>query len=286
MTAGVPHLAALLLQAVAWSSAPSQPTVGDTIWLERIVSVPAGWRVRAGRLDPAGDIEPLADPMLRRVADGWSVRYPVVAWTPGSHTVALPPLWRLGPDGQADSLAGSSAEFLVRSVLPASPPAPSPGADSGSRPAPQAALDPLRPVRLSPGPPLAAVVVVAGLLAGGVWWRRRSPRPVATPPGARGMAERDTPDGRWLAAGEPKAVAVRATRRLRAALAAAVPAAHAALSTGECLAVLERASPHAPVRELGEVLGALDQVAFATAHGADVGALAERARRLAAEIAR
>ena len=281
MIPGLPHLAALLLQAAAWSSAPPQPTVGDTIWLERTVPVPAGWRVRAGRLDPAGDIEPLADPTLRRVGDGWSVRYPVVAWTPGSHTVALPPVWRLGPDGQADSLSGSSAEFVVHSVLPT----PAAGADSASRPTPQPAMAPLRPERRSGGPPVLAVLASAGLLAGGFWWRRRPPRPLRPTPGGRG-AERDTPDGRWLAAGEPKAVAVRAAQRLRAALAVAVPAAHPALSTGECLAVLERAAPHAPVRELGEILGALDQVAFATAHGADVGALAERARRLAAEIAR
>jgi hypothetical protein len=283
MTAGLPRLAALLLQAAAWSSAPPHPTVGDTIWLERTIPVPAGWRMRAGRLDPAGDVEPLADPALRRVPDGWSVRYPVVAWTPGPHSVELPPLWRLGPDGQADSLPGSSAEFVVHSVLPA--PSAAPGADSSVRPAPKEAMAPLRPERRSAGPPLAAALAAAGVLAGGLWWRRRPPRTVPPPRPLR-AGDRDTPDGRWLEAGEPKAVAARAAQRLRAALAAAVPGAHAALSTGECLAVLERAAPHAPLRDLAEVLRALDQVAFATAHGDDVGALAERARRLAAEIAR
>jgi hypothetical protein len=280
MSVGLPSLAALLLQAAAWSGAPPHPTVGDTIWLERTIPAPAGWRVRAGRLDPAGDVEPLADPSLRRGPDGWSVRYPVVAWTPGAHTLNLPPVWRLGPDGQADSLSGSSAEFLVQSVLPV------PGApDSAARPTPKEAMAPLRPERRSAGPPLAAALLAAGMLAGGLWWRRRPPRAVP-PPRPMRAGERDTPDGRWLEAGEPKAVAARAAQRLRAALAAAVPAAHAALSTGECLAVLERAAPHAPLRDLAEVLGALDQVAFATAHGGDVAALAERARRLAAEIAR
>jgi len=98
--------------------------------------------------------------------------------------------------------------------------------------------------------------------------------------------EPEVPDERWLAAGEPKAVAARATRRLRAAVAAAVPAAHHALVTAECLAAVEREAPKAPLRELGDVLGAMDQVAYATAHGVDVAALAERARRLAGELAR
>jgi hypothetical protein len=93
------------------------------------------------------------------------------------------------------------------------------------------------------------------------------------------------PDDRWLAAGEPKAVAVRATRRLRVAVAAAIPKAHHALATAECLAAVEREAPKAPLRELRDVLGAMEQVAFATAHGVDVAALAQRARRLAAELA-
>src|SRR5207245_713515 len=45
------------------------------------------------------------------------------------------------------------------------------------------------------------------------------------------------------------------------------------------------ASPPPPRRDLRDVLTALDQVAFATAHGADVGALAQRARALAAKLA-
>jgi len=67
-----------------------------------------------------------------------------------------------------------------------------------------------------------------------------------------------------------------------------VPEAHAALSTEEWLAVVAARGPKggAPLRELREVLSALDQVGFATAHGADVGVLAERARALAAALAR
>jgi hypothetical protein len=64
-----------------------------------------------------------------------------------------------------------------------------------------------------------------------------------------------------------------------------VPAAHAALDTHECLAVVERARPKAPVRELRDLLEQLDRVAFASAEGTDVAALAARARRLAQELA-
>ena len=263
----------LVLQGGAWTSTPPRPTVGDTVWLERTLAVPAGWRVRPGRLEPSQDVESLSDPTVHRASGGWTVRYPVVAWTPGPHTLTLPPVWRLGPAGQADSVAGGTAAFAVRSVLP----------EMGTRPAPKDAMAPLRPERRSILPPLLAALLAAGLLLGGLWWRRRPPRTLRPAPHV--PVEPEVPDARWLAAGEPKAVAARATRRLRAALAAAVPAAHQALATPECLAALEREAPKAPVRELRDLLSAMDQVAYATAHGVDVSALAERARRLAAELA-
>ena len=97
--------------------------------------------------------------------------------------------------------------------------------------------------------------------------------------------EPEVPDARWLVAGEPKAVAARARQRLRAAVAVAVPEAHEALSTVECLAAVGRLRADAPLRELRDVLGGLDHVAFASAHGVDLAALGERARALAAEFA-
>jgi hypothetical protein len=265
------------VQGGGWSSLPLRPTVGDTVWLERTLTVPAGWRLRPGHLESSQDVEPVGDPGVRRSADGWTVRYPVVAWTPGPHTLTLPPIWRLGPAGEADSLAGGTAAFAVRSVLP----------DAGSRPAPKDAMAPLRPTLRSIWPPLLAALLAGVLLGGGVWWRRRAPRALPPPSPIRPPhvpLEPEVPDDRWLAAGEPKAVAVRATRRLRMAVAAAIPKAHHALATAECLAAVEREAPKAPVRELRDVLGAMEQVAFATAHGADVAALAQRARRLAAEL--
>src|SRR5205807_1596820 len=167
----------LVLQGGGWVATPARPTVGDTVWLERQVVVPAGWRVRAGRLDPTERVEPLGEPSVRRAPGGWLVRYPIVAWTPGAHTLALPPIWELRPDG-------------------------------------------------------------------------------------------------------------RAAFRLRVAVARAIPEARPALSTAECIAAVERARPHASLRELRELLEQLDRVAFASAHGTDVAALAQMARRFAQELER
>src|SRR5205085_471589 len=182
----------LLLQVGAWVAAPPRPTVGDTIWLEREIPVPPGWQVRAGKLEAREDVEPLGDPAVVRSRAGWVIRYGVAVWTPGSHTLTLPPLWRVGPDGRTDSSAGGTASFAVASVLPDSVKAPDP----------------------------------------------------------RG-----------------------------------VPEAHLALATPECLTVVERARPTAPIGELRDVLERLDRVAFATAAGSDVAALAAQARRLARELA-
>jgi hypothetical protein len=270
--------AALLQQAGAggWVAVTARPTVGDTVWLERMVPAGPGWRVRVVKLDaPFGTLtEPLGDPVALRVegGGGWIVRYPVVAWAPGVITADMPPLWRLGPDGSADSLPGGTATFRVASVIPDSVPAP----------APQRALVPLRLARRTPLPALAGLLLSAGTLVALVAWRRRPPRAVA--PGPDLELDPEVSDARWVAAGEPRAVAARAAQHLRSAVAHAVPGAHAALSTTECLAVVERARPDAPLRQLRELLHGLDQVAFATAHGVDVGPLAARARALAEEL--
>jgi hypothetical protein len=267
-----PALLLLVAQANGWAAAPSQPTVGDTIRLERMVETLPGWRVRAGRLPSATVAEPLGDPVVLGASGGWVVRYAVVAWTPGDINLDMPPLWRLGPDGSADSLLGGTATFHVASVIP----------DSVRSPAPQPSLGPLRLARSSPFPMIAAVLIAAGTLLLLLLWRRRGPRRVRA--GQELAVDGEVPDARWLAAGEPKAVAARASQRLRRALQHAVPDAHEALSTEECLAAVERARPNAPLRDLRELLLGLDQVAFATAHGVEVGPLAARARALAREL--
>ena len=267
-------IALLLLLQAGWTAAPSQPTVGDTIRLERSVQAPPGWRLRAGKLASGTMAEPLGDPAVVATSSGdWVVRYAVVAWAPGDLRLDMPQIWRLGPDGTADSLSGGTATFHVASVIP----------DSIRAPAPQPSLGPLRLDRASTVPIIAALLLSAGALLILISWRRRGPR-AASEAAARAI-DADVPDARWLAAGEPKAVAARAAQGLRHALAHTIPEAHEALSTAECLAVVERARPDAPLRDLRELLHALDQVAFATAHGVDVAPLAARARSLAREFA-
>ena len=256
----------------AWVATPPQPRVGDTVWLERAIVVPRGWQVRAGKLDATAEVEPLAEGTALQGPSGWVVRYAVVAFKPGPHTLSLPPIWRLGPNGRADSSAGGAVSFRVTNVIP----------DTLKDPAPRGPLGPLRLAARNPVLPPAAVLISVGLLAGGIALRRRGPH--AVPPPAPVPLDREIPDARWLAAGEPKAVATRATWRLRSALARAVPAAHVALATPECLAALDQARPGAPVRELGDLLEQLDRVAYAASHGTDVAALATQARRLAAEL--
>ena len=260
-------------QGGVWQAYPASPTVGDTIWLVRALTVPAGWQVRAGKLDPTEDVELLTEPSARNVAGAWVVRYAVAAWKPGAHKLTLPPIWRLGPDGHADSTAGGVATFAVASVIP----------DSLKDPSPQGPLAPLRAAHRTAGPPLAALAFATMLLVAGVALRRRPPRTLA--PRLQVPVEREVPDARWLAAGEPKAVVARAMWRLRTALAKTVPDAHPALDTAECLAAVERARPQAPIRELRDLLEQLDRVAFASAHGTDVAALAVMARRLARDVA-
>jgi hypothetical protein len=261
-------------QGGAWVATPAHPTVGDTVWLERAIAVPPGWRVRAGTLEATEAVEPLANPSVRPVPGGWLVRYPIVAWRPGAQPVVLPPLWRLGPDGRADSLPGGAASFSVQHVIP----------DTLRQPEPQGAIAPVRSQRRDPLPPLAAALVAGVVLAAGLKWRRRRPR--AVPRSVRAPLDPEVPDARWLAAGEPKAVAARAAHRLRAAVHRAIPDAHPALSTAERLAAVERARPGAPLRELRDLLEQLDRVAFAATHGTDVAALAQMARRLAQELVR
>jgi len=265
-------LAVLAVGQGAWGASPPHPTVGDTIWLSREVATPAGWRLRPGKLESTDQVEPLGEPAVLRAPGGWVIRYPVVAWSPGPHQVALPPVWRLALDGHTDSVPGGAASFEVRGVIP----------DSLGAPEPKAALGPLRSDRRRPLVSLGALLAALALGAAGVAWRRRPPRPAA--PGVHVPLEPEVPDARWLAAGEPKAVAARAAGRLRAAIARAEPAASTALSTPECLAILERRKPRAPLRQLAQVLEQLDRVAFASAHGSDVTALAAQARALEREL--
>src|SRR5256714_7328335 len=226
----------LLLQAPApadWRASPARPTVGDTLRLERVLETAPGWRVRAGKLEPASaaQAEPLGDPVVAQAANGWRVRYTVVAWVPGSLTLDMPPLWNLGPDGTADSLPGGTAKFFVASVIP----------DSVRSPAPQPSIGPLRLERATAIPVLAAVLGVLASLWGLIAWRRRAPRSVAATPPPR--PDPEVADARWLAAGEPKAVAAPAAPPARHPPAPGRSPAPPAVGTPGCPGGRRRARP-------------------------------------------
>jgi len=256
-----------------WVVHPGTLTVGDTVWLERRIALPSGWTVRPLRLAPGGSVEPLGDPVAVHDVAGWRVRYPVVAWTTGSQRVEMPLQWRLGPLGEADSVAGGVAAFEVASVLP----------DTGD-PVPQPPRPLLRRAERRPWWPAGAVALAMLALGAGVRGRRRAPRADrATRPAA---VDEAVPDDAWLAAGEPRAVAARAVALLRAALAAAVPEASSSLTTDECLVVLERARPAGAIDDIAATLRGLERAAFGQPDSREVAALATRARALAAELGR
>jgi hypothetical protein len=255
-----------------WTVTPSFPTVGDTIRLERAFSLPAGWRVRPGRLEASEQVEALEDARVVPRGSDWVVRYTVVAWAPGPQHVAVPPVWRLGARGEADSVPGGTATFTVASVIP----------DSVHAPQPQPALTPIRAEPRAFFPLFVALLLAGSSLAGAIWWHRRAVRAPPAPPASRPAAA--ISDERWLQMGEPKAVAARAAGMLRTVLARVIPDAHGGLSTAECLAVAKKHRPAPQFTQLEIVLGALDAVAFGSGAGVDVATLAQRARMLSQEL--
>lgn len=255
-----------------WTVIPESPNVGDTIRLERVFTLPAGWRLRPGRLEATDVVEPLEDAQVVARGPDWAVRYTVVAWTTGVQHVAVPPVWRLGPRGEADSVPGGTATFSIASVIP----------DSVTTPQPKPALTPIRTDQRAFFPLLLATLLAGGALGAAIWWRRRPARAVPAPVPPRGGAA--VADARWLQIGEPKAVAARAAGLLRTVLARVVPEAHGGLSTAACLAIARRHRPPAQISQLEVVLGALDAVAFGSDASVDVAALAQRARTLAQEL--
>jgi len=259
-------------KAAAWTITPASPTVGDTIRLERTFTLPAGWRVRPGRLEASEQVEPLEDARVVASGSDWVVRYTVVAWAPGVLHVAVPPVWRLGARGEADSVPGGTAAFTVASVIP----------DSVRAPQPKPALTPIRAEQRGFFPLFVALLLSGSSLAAAIWWRRRPARALHAAPAPRAAAA--ISDERWLQIGEPKAVAARAAGMLRTVIARVIPEAHGGLSTAECLVVARKRRPAPQFAQLEIVLGALDTVAFGSGAPVDVATLAQRARLLAQEL--
>jgi hypothetical protein len=249
------------------------PTVGDTIWVVRRVAVPAGHAVRAPQWDLTGDVELLGRPRITTANGIAQVAWPLVIWTPGSHTVSVPGPLVLASDGAVDSLAPADTTLSIASVLPRN------AQPAALAPQPQAGIVHRRTVSWLPLLTLAgaALILLAPLHW---WWRRRGPRalppespPVSTPPLVR-----------WAEAGETRTVLAAAAARLRGAVAARLGETGDGLSTPALVARLE-SRPELPGREIADTLQALDDARFAGATPAHAAELYERASSLATTIA-
>lgn len=269
-------MVALALQGGSgtWRVTPAHPTVGDTVRIERAIPVTGGATARAQPLAASDLLQPLGRVVIVPGRGVIRLRYTAAFFTPGAHAVPMPSLELIYPDGRTETVLGDSAVVDVASVLPA----------GDSTPTPKASLAPIarpprRPVALIV--PIAAVLIL--LVLWGIWRRRRGAEPALPAPDETGG---EPPLERWLAAGEGRAVAAVTAEQLRATLEATVPGAHRALGLGDCLAVIEDQRPEWPVRELEEVLRALERARFAPLAPDDAVALRERAETLRLELLR
>ena len=151
------------------------PSVGDTVWITRTLAVPAGVTVRPRPISATAVAEPLGPPEVTRIEGNVRVRYPMVAWQPGEHSIAVPGAILVRADGWSDTLPDGRARITVASVLPDT------ARDSLSPFPPQSPVErtdhSLVPVLL------LALFAAAALVPFHWWWGRRGPAvAVARPP--------------------------------------------------------------------------------------------------------
>ena len=206
----------MLLALLLLAQAGETPAVGDTVWLRRVLTVPAGMSVRPRPIASNSVLEPLGPPEVASSGREITIRYPVVFWRPGTHKVEMPAVIVVRGDGFSDTLVAVATNVEIRSVLPA-------GAKRDSlQPAPPAEAV----ARSTPSPiPLTLLVVLATLVLIPVhyWWRKRGKIVAATAidpapgPGAKEIAA-------WVDAGELHAAAEAYARLLAARGGATDPA--------------------------------------------------------------
>lgn len=263
MIAGV-----VLLLHIQWAVAPATVRVGDTVRVERALSVATGVVTDPTPLDASVTLEPLGPPRAVVEEGRLRVSYRVALFTVGRRAIPMPDIELHHPDGDVSTVFGDTAWVDVARVLPA----------GDTLPAPRPSLGPVARPPVSPFPAALLVsAVLAVTLGWGVARRRVRPRPARAWIAAESA---DPPVHRWMGAGELRAVASTTTDRLRARIAEQVPAAGRHLDTHACLAVLERERPEWPLRELGGVLQALERARFAPAVPGDVVVLVDDAESM------
>ncbi len=263
-----------LLLVQGWVVEPQQPTIGDTVVLEREVAVadPTA-RLRLTPLAGSPSVEPLARPEVISGAGGFVARYLVALFETGEHAVAMPTLELVYPNGRVETRVGGEAVVTVVSVLP----------EGDSLPPPRVSREPIpRDVyRAAP-----AVLLLTGILVAAIGWGVLRRRPGARPPWS-GPADggEDVQVSRWIAAGEPRAVATVSMHRMREQIRAYVAEAEPSLDLDAWLRTVQEHRSEWPVRELGEVMRALERASYAPAIPSDVIALADETQVLLQAIA-
>ncbi|MCH7682595.1 MAG: hypothetical protein IIB35_02630 [Gemmatimonadetes bacterium] len=257
-----------LLLVQVWSVAPTPSTIGDTVVLEREIAVadPTA-SLRLAPIEGSLLVEPLAGPEAITASDGFIVRYVVALFETGDHTIPMPDIELVYPTGRLETRVGGEAFVTVLSVLP----------QGESLPAPRASREPIPRNVLRTAPAILLVMGVVALTVGWGLMRRRSRvRPVWAGVGKGG--EDASPVSRWIAAGEPRAVATVTTHEVRVRVQQYVPEADPSLDLEDWLHTVEAHRPDWPLRELSEVMQALERASFAPAIPSDVIALTDEAQ--------
>ncbi len=252
----------------------SPPTVGDTIWIVRSVTLPAGAQVRAGPWESGGAVELLGHAVVEQQGEQATVSYPAVAWLPGTHAILVPGPIIIGADGVTDSLPLEVRSLEVASVLPAGQ-------------APEAV--PVQPEaglvdqRVTSPWLLIGLLLAAGLLFAPCawWWRRRGPSMAITRPGGENAVP---PVAEWLEAGEHRAVAAATARGLRSAIIARLPGTAPGLVSSRLVRVVREQRSSWPADEVGATLRALESAKFAETPTEEIVDLVERAHQLRQRI--
>lgn len=259
-------LAAMLLQAGA-------PTVGDTVWITRVVAHPAGGAVRPAPWAPEGDVEALGPPRVTVRGDSVEIAYPAVAWIAGEHTVQVPGPLLLLAGGGVDSLPPARVTLSIASVLP-----------QGVEPKQLKVQPPTETVRRDDRTlrPLV-LLLLAGILALAPlhWWRRRRGRAVKLAPPARPPA---LPLARWSDLGESRVVLAAAASSLRAILARGAPSSASCAEPAAVVDAVRRERPDWPADEIRDVLAALEEARFTPGAFPGADSLAEEAVALAGRL--
>jgi hypothetical protein len=141
--------------------------------------------------------EPLGPPEVVAQERQVTIRYPLVMWQPGRHTIELPGTILVRADGWSDTLAPAVAVIEVRSVLPGPP------SDTIPPKPPQEAVARTTPALL----PVLVLTLLMLLLLLPLhwWWRKRGSKSravVAGPAPTGASAANPTLLGKWTEAGE------------------------------------------------------------------------------------